>query len=159
VPDELALPAAPVLAALLALQAVGLPVWLLAASLEHGAAAALGCIVLGVLAAPGVARLCLGRGVRVPRRLAFTPEGEFRLDLAGGFRETVVPAGRTLLAGPWWVLVLEGARSRHVVVLETWRVEPARLAALGRVLRRVAAGPGPRAPALRCLLDPGRAGH
>jgi hypothetical protein len=148
------LPTAPGLAALLALHAVALPSWLAMAPVEHGLAAAVGCLVLAACAAPAVGRLCLGRGVRAPRRLSFTAEGDFRLDLAGGFSEPVAPAGRSLIAGPWWVLVLEGARSRHYVLLETRRVDPACLAALGRVLRRVAASPGPRQPALRCLMDP-----
>ncbi len=126
---------------------------------RHGALAAAGCLALALLAAPSVCRLCLGKGARAPRRLTFTAEGVFRLDLAGGFSEAVVPAARSLAAGPWWVLVLEGARHRHYVVLESFRVDPARLAALGRVLRRVAAGPGGARPALRSLIDPGRTGE
>lgn len=141
---------------MLCLQGVGLPLGLLIAPVRHGAPAAAGCLALALVAAPAVARLCLGRGARAPRRLSFTAEGEFRLDLAGGFSEAVVPSGRSLVAGPWRVLVLEGLRARHYVVLETPWVEPARLAALGRVLRRMAAGPGGARPALRSVLDPGR---
>lgn len=157
-PTELALPPAPWLTLLIALHGLGLPLTLAFLPLRHAGLAATGCLALALLAAPAIARLCLGRGVRAPRRLSFTPEGAFRLDLAGGFAESVTLAARSLIAGPWWVLVLEGARERHYVVLETARVPPATLAALGRVLRRVAAGPDGAQPALRSLIDPGRPG-
>ena len=153
---DLPLPTAPGLALLLGIHAAGLPLWLLFAPVEHGVAAALGCLALALLAAPSVARLCLARGARAPRRLSFTADGLFRLDLAGGFSEDVVPSGRTLHAGPWWVLVLAGSRARHYVLVETRRVDAARLAALGRALRRVAAGPDEASPAIRWLMDPGR---
>lgn len=157
-PVELELPPAPWLALLLLLHGAGLPLALLLAPVRHGLPAALGCLGLALLAAPSAARLCLLRGARAPRRLTFTAEGAFRLDLAGGFSEAVVPAGRSLASGPWWVLVLEGARQRHYVVLEAVGVDPARRAALGRALRRVAARPDGARPALRSLLDPGRPG-
>ena len=157
-PVELPLPPAPWLTLLLALQACGLPIYLLLTPLRHSGAAAGGCLLLALFAAPSVLRLCLGKGPRAPRRLSFTPEGEFRLDLAGGFCETVVPTGRSLLWGPWWLLILQSARTRHYVVLECVRVDPARLAALGRALRRVAARPDGARPALRSLIRPGGPG-
>jgi len=154
-PVELELPTAPWLALLLAAHGAGLPLYLLLAPLRHGGFAAAGCLSLCLLAAPAVARICLGKGPRAPRRLTFTPEGHFSLDLAGGYTSEVVPAGRSLLWGPWWVLVLEAPLQRHYVVLETFRVNPPRLAALGRSLRRVAAGPGGAPPALRSLIGSG----
>jgi hypothetical protein len=157
-PTELTLPPAPWLTLLIALHGVGLPLTLAFLPLRHAGLAVSGCLALALVAAPAVARVCLGWGVRAPRRLSFTPEGTFRLDLAGGFQEPVTLAARSLIAGPWWILVLEGARDRHCVVLETARVPPATLAALGRVLRRVAAGPDGAQPALRSLIDPGRPG-
>jgi len=148
-PVDLALPPAPRLAVLLAVQALGLPVFLWLSPLHHAGLAGLACMALAALAAPAAIRLCLRRGPAAPRRLVFTAEAGFRLDLAGGVTETVVPGGRSLIAGPWWVLVLEGARRRHYVVIETARIDPARRAALGRSLRRVAAGPRTPRPALR----------
>lgn len=148
-PVDLPLPTAPLLAVLLAGQGVGLPLFLWSGFLQHGFLAGVACAVLAAAATPAALRLCLGRGPAAPRRLTFTAEGTFRLDLAGGLTEAVVPAGRSLMAGPWWVLVLEGARRRHYVVIEIRRIEPARRAALGRVLRRVAAGPRIPRPALR----------
>ena len=140
---------APLLGAVLAAQALGLPLFLWSSSLHHGAVAGLVCLALSAIATPAGIRLCLLQGPAAPRRLTFTAEGAFRLDLAGGRTETVVPAARSLLRGPWWVLVLEGARERRYVVIETFRLDPALRAALGRTLRRVAAGPPPPRPAVR----------
>src|SRR4051812_7776666 len=155
-PVELELPPARWLALLLAVHALALPIYLAAAPIRHGLPAALGCLGFALGAAPAFATACLGRGPRAPRRLCFTPEGGFRLDLAGGYSEAVVPADRSLIAGPWWVLVLEGVRQRHYVVLETRRADPAGVAALARALRRLAARPGQGGAALRSLIEPGR---
>jgi hypothetical protein len=147
---------------LLLLQGAGLPLALLASGLRHSVWAALGCALLAALAAPEVLRLCLGRGPRAPRRLVFGAEGRMRLDLAGGYSCDVLPARRSLIAGPWRVLVLSGGGTSHRVLVDASRAEAATLAALGRCLARLAAGPFAARPALDSavtgLLEPARPG-
>jgi hypothetical protein len=138
---------------LLFAHALGLPLALLASGLRHSGWAALACLALALLAVPEGLRLCLGRGARAPRRLVFSAEGVMRLDLAGGYPVSVVPVGRSLIAGPWRVLVLSaGGGGQHRVLIDASRADPAVLAALGRCLARLAAGPVPRRGAIDSVI-------
>jgi hypothetical protein len=161
-PVELLLSGSRRLALLLAAHALALPVLLFASGLRNSVWVALAAMLLAAAAAPDWARLCLCRGPRAPRRLRFTPEGQLWLDLAGGYSETVALADRSLIAGPWRLLVLEGSRGRHRVLIDAGEVDPAALAALGRCLGRLAAGPAGGRRALRSAItgqfEPGRPG-
>jgi hypothetical protein len=162
VADEILLRGSRRLAALLILHGLGLPLALLLSGLRHSGWAALAAAGLALASGAGVARLCLGRGDRAPRRLRFTPEGEMHLDLAGGFTEPVTLRGSSTVRGPWRVLQLQGRRERYRVLIDANEVAPPALAALGRCLARLAVAPaaprGALTSAVTGLIEPGRSG-
>lgn len=160
---SLELRAAPLLAALLALQAGLLPVALLVSHRTHGALVAAAAVGLAAFAWPAWWRLCAPQKAGGSRRLWWSEEGEFQLEARDGARHRVELSRRSLVAGPWLVLVCEGRPARATVVIETVVIETPgcpgdALAALRRALARRAAAPaGPR-HALRSLLQKGEPG-
>lgn len=156
--DELQLLPCRGLAALFGLHLVGLPVALWLSPVEHAFVAGLAAAIAGSLALPAGLRICLLRGPGAPRRLAWTAEGRFTLDLAGGRSVEVLPLGRSLVAGPWRVLMVRAGRLERLVI-ETRRHDPVRIASLDRALRRAATAPGAPRHGLRSLITPGGRGH
>ncbi len=159
-PHELLLDGAPVLTFLLAGQALVVPLLLLAGGCRHAIPLALLALVACAVATPELLRECLVRGPGAARRLRFTPEGQFWLDVAGGRTEGVTVLGRSVVTGPWLLLRVSGPTGIRRIVIESWRVPPARRAALGRALARLRAAPdGARAAlksAVSTVLEPGR---
>jgi hypothetical protein len=166
VATDLLLDGSPRLAALLAVPALALPVLLLASGLTYSVWASLGSLLLTAAAVPEWSRVCLCRGPLAPRRLRFTEEGQFRLDLTGGRSETVSLAPQSVIAGPWLLLILTTVSTggepipkrpspvRHRVVVDRAGVAPAQFAALMRSVRRVASGPAGSRRALVSRIDP-----
>jgi hypothetical protein len=166
VTTDLLLEGSPRLAALLAAPALALPILLLASGLTYSVWASLGSVLLTAAAVPEWSRVCLCRGPLAPRRLRFTEEGQFRLDLTGGRSEIVSLAPQSVIAGPWLLLVLTSANTggesvrkrpapvRHRVVIDRAEVEPALFAALMRSVRRLASGPAGSRRALVSRIDP-----
>jgi hypothetical protein len=143
---------------LLALQAALLPVALLVSHRTHGALVAAAAVGLAAFAWPAWRRLCAPHVAGGPRRLWWTEEGEFHLEARDGARHRVELSRRSLVAGPWLVLVCEGGHVRETVVIEAMGCPGDALAALRRALARRAAAPaGPR-HALRSLLQKGEPG-
>lgn len=146
------------LATLLAVPALALPILLMVSGLAYGVWASIASALLTVGAIPEWSRVCLCRGPLAPRRLRFTEDGQFRLDLAGGRSESVTPASRSVIAGPWLLLILTARDGRgavqHRVLVDRSEVEPARFAALMRSLRRLASGPAGGRRALVSRIDP-----
>jgi hypothetical protein len=147
------------LASLFAFHLAGLPVALCLSALDHGVAAGFAALVPGALAVPAWLRCCLLRGPEAPRRLRWTAEGEFTLDLAGGRSLDVRPSGRSVIGGPWRVLLLQASGLNERVVIEVARYPAAAVASLDRALRRVAAAPGVPRHGLRSLIAPGGRGY
>jgi hypothetical protein len=141
-------------------QAFFIPAAALIEGLRWAWPVALLCLAAAVPAVPSLIALCFHRGAEAPRRLRCSAEGELLLDLAGGVSERVSLLGRSVVVGPWFLLLLQGRRRTRPVLIERASLRPDQAAGLGRVLARLRAGPGSPPPALTsaasALLDPPR---
>jgi hypothetical protein len=157
---ELLLDGAPLLTALLAGQALSVPVLLLAGGYVHAVPLALLALLACAVAARELLRDGLLRGPGAARRLRFTDEGAFWLDIAGGHTQAVEVVGRSVVVGPWLLLLVRGPGGLRRVLIEARRLPAARRAALARALARLRAGPGDAPAALKsvvsAVLEPGR---
>lgn len=157
-PCDIGLEGAPRLALLLAIAALLLPVMLLFSDLSGRLGAALACLALAGIALPAWLRLWWPGRQGGPRRLRWSAEGEFWLERGDGTTGRVHPSVRSVVDGPWLVLLLDGRRGRERVVIEASACDPAALASLRRALARLGAGPARSRHALRSLLQRGEAG-